>query len=145
MSGCFLTCIQVSQKAGQVVWYSHLLKHFPQFIVIYTVKGFSLVNEADVFWNSLAFSMIRVNFYIRNETEREERKVRGDFLSYQRARKWKEEMGEMSGSGRGERHRGVRGWVWSRSQGGRYTDVPRTLQGGGGRWRAAGEVTYLLG
>ena len=42
MSGsnyCFLTCIQVSQEAGKVVWYSHLLKNFPQFVVIYTVKG----------------------------------------------------------------------------------------------------------
>ena len=51
----------------------------------------------------------------------------------------------MSGSGRGERHRGGHGWVWGRSQGGGYTDVPGTSQGGGGRWRAAGEVTYLLG
>ena len=46
---CFLTCIQISQKAGQVVWYSHLLKNFPQFIVIHTVKDFSIVNKADVF------------------------------------------------------------------------------------------------
>ena len=45
----FLTCIQTSQEAGQVVWYSHLLKTFPQFVVIHTVKGFSIVNEADVF------------------------------------------------------------------------------------------------
>ena len=44
----FLTCIQVSQKAGQVVWYSHLLKNFPQFVVIHTVKGFNVVNEAEV-------------------------------------------------------------------------------------------------
>ena len=36
---CFLTCIQISQVAGQVVWYSHLLKNFPQFVVIYTIKG----------------------------------------------------------------------------------------------------------
>ena len=35
---CFLTCIQVSQEAGQVVWYSHLLKNFPQFVVIHTVS-----------------------------------------------------------------------------------------------------------
>ena len=40
---CFLTCIQISQEAGQVVWYSHLLKNFPQFVVIHTVKGFSSV------------------------------------------------------------------------------------------------------
>ena len=45
---CFLTCVQVSQEAGQVVWYSHLLKNFPQFIVIHTVKGFGLVNKAEV-------------------------------------------------------------------------------------------------
>ena len=43
---CFLTCIQVFQEAGKVVWYSHLFKNFPQFAVIHTVKGFSVVNEA---------------------------------------------------------------------------------------------------
>ena len=51
MSGssyCFLTCIQISQEAGQVVWYSHLLKNFPQFVVIYTVKGFGVINKAEV-------------------------------------------------------------------------------------------------
>ena len=46
---CFLTCTQVSQEAGKnVVQYSHLLKNFPQFVVIHTVKGFSIVNEAEV-------------------------------------------------------------------------------------------------
>ena len=45
---CLLTCIQISQEAGQVAWYSHLLKDFPQFVVIYTVRGFSIVNEAEV-------------------------------------------------------------------------------------------------
>ena len=40
--------MQVSQEAGQVVCFSHLLKNFPQFVVIYTVKGFSIVNEAEV-------------------------------------------------------------------------------------------------
>ena len=45
---CFLTCVQVSQEAGKVVWYSHPLKNFPQFVVIHTVKGFNVVNEADV-------------------------------------------------------------------------------------------------
>src|SRR5574341_566214 len=45
---CFLTCIQISQEAGQVVWYSHLLKNFPQFIVIHTVKGFGIVNKAEI-------------------------------------------------------------------------------------------------
>ena len=45
---CFLTCIQISQEAGQVVWYSHLFQNFPQFIVIHTVKGFAIVNKAEV-------------------------------------------------------------------------------------------------
>ena len=45
---CFLTHIQVSQEGGKVVWYSHLLKNFPQFVVIHIVKGFSVVNEAEV-------------------------------------------------------------------------------------------------
>ena len=45
---CFLTCTQTSQKAGRVVWYSHLFKNFPQFVVIHTVIGFSVVNEAEV-------------------------------------------------------------------------------------------------
>ena len=51
---CFLTCIQISQEAGQMVWYSHLLKTSPQFIVIHMVKGFRVVNKAKVsfFWNS---------------------------------------------------------------------------------------------
>ena len=44
----FLTCIQVSQETGKVVWYSHLLKNFPQFVMIYTVKGFSIVNETEL-------------------------------------------------------------------------------------------------
>ena len=44
----FLTCIQISQEAGQVVWYSHLWKNFPQFVVIHTDKGFGLVNKAEV-------------------------------------------------------------------------------------------------
>ena len=59
---CFLTCIQVSQEACQVVWYSHLFQNYPQFIVIDTVKGFGIVNRAEIemfFWNSLAFLMIQ--------------------------------------------------------------------------------------
>ena len=44
---CFLTCIQISQEAGKVVWYSHLFKDFPQFAVIHTVKGFGVVNKAE--------------------------------------------------------------------------------------------------
>ena len=46
---CFLTCMQISQEAGKVVWYSHLFKNFPQFVAIHTVKDFSIVDEVDVF------------------------------------------------------------------------------------------------
>ena len=45
---CFLTCVQISQEAGQVTWYSHLFQNFPQFIVIHTVKDFGIVNKAKV-------------------------------------------------------------------------------------------------
>ena len=45
---CFLTWIQISQEAGKVVWYSHLFKNFPLFVVIHTVKGFSIVSETEV-------------------------------------------------------------------------------------------------
>ena len=45
---CFLSCIQISQEAGQVVQYSHLFQNFPQFIVIHTVKGFGIVNKAEM-------------------------------------------------------------------------------------------------
>ena len=45
---CFLTCIQVSPEAGQVPWYSHLFQSYPQFIVIHTVKGFGIVNKAEI-------------------------------------------------------------------------------------------------
>ena len=40
-----------------MLWYSHLLKDFPQFVVIHIVKGFGIVNKAevDIFWNSLVF------------------------------------------------------------------------------------------
>ena len=45
---CFLTCIQISQAAGQVVWYSHFFKNFPHFVVIHIVKGFGIVNKAEI-------------------------------------------------------------------------------------------------
>ena len=64
---CFLTCIQISQEAGKVVWYSHLFQNFPQFAVIHTVKGSGIVNKAEIdvflelpcFFND-AFSMTLV-------------------------------------------------------------------------------------
>ena len=45
---CFLACIQISQEAGKVVWYSHFLRILHVFFVIHTIKGFSVVNEAEV-------------------------------------------------------------------------------------------------
>ena len=48
-SNCyFLTCLQISQEVGKVVWYSHLFQNFPQFVVIHTVRGFGAVNKAEV-------------------------------------------------------------------------------------------------
>ena len=45
----FLSCIQISQEAGQVVWYSHLFQNFPQLVVIHTGKSFGIVNNAEVY------------------------------------------------------------------------------------------------
>ena len=45
---CFLTCIQISQETGQVAWYSHLFQNFLEFVVVHTVKGFGIVNKAEV-------------------------------------------------------------------------------------------------
>jgi len=45
---CFLACIEASQEAGQLLWYSHLFQNFPTFIVIHTVKVFGIVNKAKV-------------------------------------------------------------------------------------------------
>ena len=48
-SNCyFLICIQISLEASEVVWYSHLFQNFPQFIMIHTVKGFGIVNKAEI-------------------------------------------------------------------------------------------------
>ena len=44
---CFLTCLQVSQEANKMIWYSYFFKNFPQIFVIHTVKGFHVVNEAE--------------------------------------------------------------------------------------------------
>ena len=45
---CCLTCIQISQESGKVLWYSHLFQNFLQFVVIHTVKDFSVVNDVEV-------------------------------------------------------------------------------------------------
>ena len=62
-NSCFWTFIQISQEAGQVVWYSHLFQNFPQFVVIHTVKGFGIVNkvEVDVFLEFSCFFYDPVN------------------------------------------------------------------------------------
>ena len=53
---CFLTCIQISQEAGQVVWYSHLFKNFPQFVLIHTIKGFGIwIKQKDIFLELLLY------------------------------------------------------------------------------------------
>ena len=44
----FLACIQVSQEPGKIVWYYHLSKNFPQFIMIHTIKGFRIADETEV-------------------------------------------------------------------------------------------------
>ena len=68
----FLTCLQVSQEASQVAWYSHLFKKFPHFIVIHTVKGFGIVNKAeiDVFVELSCFSHDPENVKHREEEEK---------------------------------------------------------------------------
>ena len=57
MDCCFLTCIQVSQETGKVVWYYHLLKNFSKFVVIHIAEGFHVVSKAevDVFLEFLSF------------------------------------------------------------------------------------------
>ena len=45
---CLLTCIQISQEAGQLIWYSHLFQKFSEFVVVHTVKGFGIVNKAEI-------------------------------------------------------------------------------------------------
>ena len=49
---CFLTCIQVSQEAGQVVWYFHLFQNISQFVVIHKVKGFGKVKQSEIYFFS---------------------------------------------------------------------------------------------
>ena len=63
---CFLICRQISQEVGQVFWYFHLFKNFPQFVVIHIIKGFGVVNKAevDVFLELYAFSMSQRMFTI---------------------------------------------------------------------------------
>ena len=45
---CFLTCIQTSQEAGQVAWYSYLFQNFPEFVMIHTVKVFGIISKVEV-------------------------------------------------------------------------------------------------
>ena len=56
----FLTGIQISEEADQVVWYSHLFKNFQQFVVIYTVKNFGVVNKTDAFLEFSCFFNIQL-------------------------------------------------------------------------------------
>ena len=63
---CFLTCIQISQEADQVVWYSHLFMNFPQFVVICTVKGFDIVNKAEIDFFQELSCFFNVPTYVGN-------------------------------------------------------------------------------
>ena len=54
---CLLRKLYSDQEAGHVVWYSHLFKNVPQFVVIHIFKGFSIVSEAAV--DVFAFSVIQ--------------------------------------------------------------------------------------
>ena len=60
--------MEISQEAGQLVWYSYLLKNFPQFVAIHTVKGFGIVNKAeiDVFLELSCFFIIQQMLAIRS-------------------------------------------------------------------------------
>ena len=65
-NGYFLTCILISLEAGKVILYSDLLKNVPEFVLIPTVSGFSVVNKAEVnvFLELSWFSMIQWMFAI---------------------------------------------------------------------------------
>ena len=65
---CFLTCIQISQEAGQVVWDSHLFQNFPQFIVMHTVKGFGIVKKAEIVFLELSCLGPITSWQIAGET-----------------------------------------------------------------------------
>ena len=71
---CFLPCIHISQEADKVVWYSHVFKNFQQFVVIHTVKGFGIVNEAEVdvflelpcfYYDAIQFSSVQLLSRVR--------------------------------------------------------------------------------
>ena len=69
---CLLTCIQISQEAGQVVWYSHLFQKFPQFIVIHTVKGFGILGISELKWMGMGKfnSEVHYTYYCGQESLR---------------------------------------------------------------------------
>ena len=76
----FLTYTQISQEAGRVVWYSHLLQNFPQFVVIQAVKGFGVVNKAEVdIFHELScffFDLTDIGNLISGSSEKEKAKVK---------------------------------------------------------------------
>ena len=63
LTACFLSCIQVSQDAGKVVWNSHLFKNIPEFVVIHIVKGFRKGNEAEVDGGFFIFFLFSVTSF----------------------------------------------------------------------------------
>ena len=61
---CFLTCIQVSQEAGQVVWYSHLFQNFPQFFVIHTVILIQNISLTKKIWKKKKIKRYYLSFQV---------------------------------------------------------------------------------
>ena len=70
-TGCLLTSIQIAQEAGKVDWDSHLLKSFPQIVVIYTVKGFGVINKSEVDIHKLYLEIWKL-CYIKQSTGKKE-------------------------------------------------------------------------
>ena len=60
----------IVQETGKVAWYSHLFKNFPQFAVIHTVKGFGIVNKAqvDVLFLLLCSRAVLYNMMMKADT-----------------------------------------------------------------------------
>ena len=81
---CFLACIQISQESGKVGLYSYLLKNFPQFVLIYTIIGCSVVIEAEAcfsgfLWGGLTKTFITVCFLYKKKQKQGAIDTKGTF------------------------------------------------------------------
>ena len=68
-NSCFLICIQISQVQGMVVWYSRLLKYFPQFVVIHTVKDFSIIMDIYLLIKSKYIFFLELSCFCNDPTD----------------------------------------------------------------------------